>query len=44
MLHLGMESSSNEVWYDIVTLLEPMERKNKLIPSDKQLLANEAVK
>jgi hypothetical protein len=34
MIRLGIECGHNEVWYDIVTLLEPMERKEKLIPSD----------
>jgi len=31
--HLGIEVEEDEVWYDIKTLLNPMERKNKLLPT-----------
>lgn len=35
--HLGVEVENDEVWYDIKTLLTPMERKYKWIASAKQL-------
>ena len=35
--HLGMEVDSDVVWYDIKTLLTPMERKNRILPTLKQL-------
>jgi len=38
-MQMGVESESNEVWYDIRTMLEPMERKDKIIPAEKKLLA-----
>jgi len=35
--HLGIEVEENEVWYDIKTMLTPMERKDKILPSIEQL-------
>ncbi len=35
--HLGNEVEDNEVWYNIKTMLTPMERKNKILPSIDQL-------
>ena len=35
--HLGIEVEKNEVWYDVKTMLTPMERKDKLLPSLEQL-------
>ena len=35
--HLGVEVDNDVVWYDIKTLLTPMERKEKILPSLKQL-------
>jgi hypothetical protein len=43
MIRLGIECGPNEVWYDIVTLLEPMERKEKLTLSDEQLITSKSV-
>lgn len=40
-LHLGVERQSNEVWYDVRQLLNPMERKKEIIPSDSSLLAKQ---
>lgn len=37
-MELGVESDENEVWYEIKTMLRPMERKNKIIPPDEKLL------
>lgn len=37
LLHLGLESEENEVWYDIKRALMPMERKESLIPDKKNL-------
>ncbi len=39
LLCLGIECEPDEVWYDIVQLVKPMERKNKLIPSESTLNA-----
>jgi hypothetical protein len=39
LLHLGVECSPNEVWYDIVERLRPMERRNTLLPPEEQLSA-----
>ena len=38
-MQLGIESEPNEVWYEIKTMLRPMERKGKLLPDEKKLLA-----
>ena len=35
--HLGTEVEDNEVWYDIKTMLTPMERKDNILPSIEQL-------
>lgn len=39
LLCLGVECEPDEVWYDIVQFVKPMERKNKLIPSESTLNA-----
>lgn len=39
LLDLGCECESDEVWYDIIERLSPMERRNKLIPPEDQLCA-----
>lgn len=39
LIHLGLECSEYECWYEIKEYLTPMERKNKLIPNEKDLLA-----
>jgi hypothetical protein len=38
LLHLGRECDEIEVWYDIKEMIEPMERRSKLLPSDLELL------
>ncbi|HIE45331.1 MAG TPA: DUF4288 domain-containing protein [Flavobacteriaceae bacterium] len=35
--HLGIEVDDDVLWYDIKTLLTPMERKNKILPNISQL-------
>lgn len=39
LMELGVECG-DEVWYDIRERLLPMERRDRLIPTDEQLLAN----
>ena len=39
LLHLGIECEPEEVWYNIVQLVRPMERRRKLIPAERQLNA-----
>ena len=39
LMQLGAESELGEVWYEIKTMLLPMERKKKLIPPEKELIA-----
>lgn len=39
MIKLGSETGPGEVWYDIVNRHTPMERRARLIPQDKSLLA-----
>jgi len=39
LLCLDPECAENEVWYEIVDLMTPMERKNELIPRESQLNA-----
>ena len=39
LLCLGVECEPDEVWYDIVQLVKPMERQSKLIPSESTLNA-----
>jgi hypothetical protein len=39
LLELGIETEPQEVWYDIVTLKQPSERRDKLIPKESQLNA-----
>lgn len=37
LLEIGPECGPNEVWYDIIELLKPMERRRKLVPPDSKL-------
>lgn len=39
LIHLGLECEKDEVWYEIKTKRNPMERKNKLIPEEYDLSA-----
>ena len=39
LLRLGAECETDEVWYDIRDLVRPMERRDALIPSEKDLNA-----
>lgn len=39
LMSLGGECESCEVWYDIRTMKEPMERRDKLIPAPEHLNA-----
>lgn len=39
LINCDVVMDKNEVWYDIKTYRQPMERKNKLIPSEKELNA-----
>ena len=39
LLHLGIECGEDEVWYEIVERLNPMERRSKLIPRESELCA-----
>lgn len=39
LLHLGPECEENEVWYDIVTRKQPMERAAVIIPDESSLCA-----
>jgi len=39
MMHLGVETTKEEVWYEIKEYLTPKERKKKLIPKEKDLHA-----
>jgi Domain of unknown function (DUF4288) len=39
LLELGAECEPQEVWYDIVERLLPMERKDRLIPAETKLNA-----
>lgn len=39
LLELGVECDSDEVWYDIVERVKPMERKAQLLPPEKMLNA-----
>ena len=39
LLGLGVECEPDEVWYDIVQKVKPMERRRKLIPAPEQLNA-----
>ena len=39
LLHLGSECQSDEVWYEIVRLVKPMERKKEFIPAESKLNA-----
>lgn len=37
MMHLGSETEEEEVWYEIKEYLTPKERKEKLLPKEKDL-------
>ena len=39
LMELGIEAAGDEVWYEIKTMLRPMERKSKLIPPERELSA-----
>lgn len=39
LLELGVECEPDEVWYDIVQKVKPMERRRKLIPAPERLNA-----
>jgi len=39
LMHLGIESDNDEVWYEIKKYLMPMERKQKMIPPEGSLSA-----
>ncbi len=39
LLRLGAECQPEEVWYDIIQLVRPMERRRKLIPPEADLNA-----
>ena len=39
LLELGPECEKDEVWYEIVERVRPMERRRKLLPSEKSLNA-----
>ena len=39
LLHLGVECEPEEVWYDIIQLVRPMERRRELIPPEAKLNA-----
>jgi hypothetical protein len=39
LLELGIETDPEEVWYNIVTLKQPSERRDTLIPQESQLNA-----
>lgn len=39
LLELGIECDPDEVWYDIIRLKQPSERRNELIPPESELNA-----
>ena len=39
LLRLGPECGPDEVWYDVVELMTPMERRARLIPPEAELCA-----
>jgi hypothetical protein len=39
LLELGVECGPDEVWYDVVEMVKPMERRRKLIPPKSRLNA-----
>jgi uncharacterized protein DUF4288 len=39
LMELGVECGPDEVWYDIITMVRPMERRRKLIPRAPKLNA-----
>jgi hypothetical protein len=38
-MHLGIECEPEEVWYDILRMIRPMERRAQLIPRERDLNA-----
>ena len=39
LLSIGVECEPDEVWYELLDLVNPMERKQKFIPPEKNLTA-----
>jgi hypothetical protein len=39
LLHLGAECQPNEVWYDIIRLVRPLERRRQILPRETDLNA-----
>jgi hypothetical protein len=39
LMSLGIECEAGEVWYDIRERLLPMERRDRIVPSERDLLA-----
>ena len=39
LMHLGIETDEDEVWYDIRKMKDPMSRKELLLPEKKKLSA-----
>jgi hypothetical protein len=39
LLELGLECEADEVWYDTRQMLTPMERRESLIPPERELSA-----
>jgi hypothetical protein len=39
LLKLGPECGANEVWYDMRQMVNPMERRREILPTEDQLLA-----
>lgn len=39
LLHLGIETDANQVWYDIRRMKNPMERKDDILPNESELNA-----
>jgi len=39
LLHLGIECEENEVWYEINERLQPMERREAIVPAESRLNA-----
>jgi hypothetical protein len=37
LLRIGVECEEDEVWYDIVSLKQPMERAKKILPPERKL-------
>jgi hypothetical protein len=39
LLELGVECDADEVWYDIVERVRPMERRHAILPKENDLSA-----